>query len=332
MANDAIVKQLQAACDKVLSFDRDKLVKRSEWGTISFERGERDFRRIFDIANWLKAMPCEVLTDAIVQSITQALENCRSHIEQIDHFTIESGNPAGNRDSLLSNLAASADQLFMQASPWIPFLAYQKGDVSRNINELNGAVKSAAGLISAAKAEIERKSGEIDEIIVRAREASAAAGAAVFTEDFARQAKSLEDSARKWLIGTIILAVGTLASAVVFFCLIHGAAGQLEVFQRVTAKLAILGILITATLWSGRIYKALMHQASVYRFKSLGLQTFRAFSAGASDTTTKDAVLLETTRAIFSVQNSGYIESGSGNESETRIVELVKGSLPQSGG
>lgn len=73
-----------------------------------------------------------------------------------------------------------------------------------------------------------------------------------------------------------------------------------------------------------------MHQASVYRFKALGLQTFRAFSAGASDSSTKDAVLMETTRAIFSTQDSGYIDQSGSADSETRIVEIVKSALPQS--
>ena len=75
-----------------------------------------------------------------------------------------------------------------------------------------------------------------------------------------------------------------------------------------------------------------MHQASVYRFKALGLQTFRAFSSGASDAQTKDAVLMETTRAIFSVQDSGYIDSSSGGDSETKVVEIVKSVVPQSNG
>ncbi len=258
------------------------------------------------------------------------MEQCHAHIKQIDQFNLEStGNPASTRDQYLNSLQSTADHLFTCASPWIPFLAYQKGDVSKNISNLNSAVGKAAAIIGDAQKEIAEKRKEIDTIIVQAREASASAGAAVFTEDFSKQANNLEVQAANWLRITAVFAAVTLVAAVTFFLLIKQTADSLEVVQRITSKVVILGVLLTGTIWCGRIYKALMHQASVYRFKALGLQTFRAFSAGASDASTKDAVLMETTRAIFSAQDSGYIDQTASVDSDTRIVEIVKSAIPQ---
>ncbi len=329
MANPTNVTELQKIVTGILGFDRKRLLQRTEWGIISFEKGERDFNRIFDITDYLRLLPIEVLTDQTVVQITNALRNCLQTIQQINQFTLEnSGSPGAIRDQNVTNLQSVADNLFVQASPWIPFLAYQKGDVSKNISDLNSAVGKAAAMIGEAQKEISEKRKVIDDIIVKAREASVAAGAAVFTEDFTRQADTLEVQAEKWLRITALLAAGTLLAAIVFFLLIKPVTDNLEVVQRVTSKFVILGILLTASIWCGRIYKALKHQASVYRFKSLGLQTFRAFSAGASDSATKDAVLIETTRAIFSAQDSGYIDQTDG-DSDLKIVEVVKSVLPQ---
>lgn len=327
MASQDHIKRLNEKVATVLAFDRAKLTKRDNWGSITFEKAAADFSRILDIANYLKVLPVEILTDQTADQIIQALEQCRTTFDQIAKFSLESsGNPSSTRDQFVGQVKAHADQLFMQASPWIPFLAYQKGDVNENIAQLNSAVGKATAMIDQAKLEAETKAKEIDLIIAKAREASVAAGAAVFTTDFKNQGVDLEKQAKGWLWITGILAVVTLTASVGFYFYINPANTQLEVFQRIAAKLAVLGVLITSTIWCGRVYKALMHQASVYRFKALGLQTFQAFSAGAAEAQTKDAVLLETTRSIFAQPQSGYIEDGGSND--TRIVEVLKSALP----
>lgn len=327
MANEATVKLLQQRLDEILAFDRKRLAKRTEWGTISFEKGEKDFGRIYDIVNHLKLLPLDILTEATVVQMTESLTQTRETLKLIDSFTLESsGNPPSTRDQYLVDLQNRADLLFTRATPWIPFLAYQKGDVAKNIADLNSAVGNATALIGSAQAEIKRKSGEIDIIITKARDASAAAGAAVFTKDFEGQASKLEEQAKHWLVATAAFALGTLFAAVIFYNTIVPQMEKMEVFQLIAAKVAILGVLLTAAIWCGRVYKALMHQSAIYRFKALGLQTFQAFTAGAADPQTKDAVLLETTRAIFSNHQTGYIEEiGSG---DTQIVEVLKSVLP----
>jgi hypothetical protein len=319
MATQSNVDLLQKGVATILGFDRNRLMKRVDWGTISFEKGEPDFQRIFGIADYLKLLPVEILTDETVNKIVQAIQQCVSIFNAINTFTLEnSGTPASVRDQQLVTLKSVADNLFTQASPWIPFLAYQKGDVSKNIADLNSAATKAAGMIGEAQKEIAEKRKEIDVIIVQAREASVAAGAAVFTEDFSRQADTLEVQTTNWLRVTGILAGGALVASVWFFLLIKTGGDKLEIAQRITSKIVILGILLTATIWCGRIYKALKHQSSVYRFKALGLQTFRAFSAGTSDLATKDAVLMETTRSIFSAQDSGYIDQSDSGDSDVK--------------
>ncbi len=124
MADSTNVAGLQKQVAALLAFDRAKLLKRSEWGTITFEKGELNFHRVFDIANSLRVLPIELLTDATVTQITEALNQVHQFILQINQFSLEnSGNPTAVRDQYLNQLQASADALFTQASPWIPFLA-----------------------------------------------------------------------------------------------------------------------------------------------------------------------------------------------------------------
>jgi len=202
-----------------------------------------------------------------------------------------------------------ADNLFKVASPWIPFLAYQKGDVSKNIAQLTTKLTDAQVLLDSTKLDIQTKSGEIDEIIIKTREASASAGAAVFTKDFLDESVILTTRAKAWLKWTAFLTVLTFISAGLMWYFTEKGLDQNELWQKLTTKLAVLALLISATAWCAKIYKALIHQATNYKFRSLGLQTFQAFSHSASDTQTKDAVLLQTTKAIFSDSGTGFVDS-----------------------
>src|SRR5690606_32947940 len=144
----------------------------------------------------------ESLTDQAVKQILQALTTAMDVLRRLDKFSLSEGTPTQIRDGLVNDIHSQADNFYTIATPWIPFLAYQKGDVARNISELTDSVNRAKGLVETARKDIESKSTEIDDIVVKAREASASAGAAVFTKDFSDEATTLESKARAWLKAT----------------------------------------------------------------------------------------------------------------------------------
>ena len=147
----------------------------------------------------------------------------------------------------------------------------------------------------------------------------------MFTQDFDREATKLSDNARKWLVAAAVLGSATFVMAVLTWFWTQAGLDSGQIWQKVASKFIVLSILVTATLWCGRIYKALMHQSATNRHRALSLQTFQAFSSAASDVQTKDAVLLETTRSIFSQCMTGYVDSASASlDSEARVIEIVK--------
>lgn len=327
MARDTEVKRLTTEIDKILSYKKQELITRPQWGSLSFQDASRDLDRIFDIANHLKILPLEYLADEIVNSIANELSSIKVVFENIDKFNIEAANPASTRTSLVNDVHARADSLFRAASSWIPFLAYQRGDVTKNINQLTEKLKDAQSILDQTKADIQEKSKEIGDIVTKAREASAGAGAAVFTKDFLSESVTSGNRARIWLWATAGLAALTLACAIFMWYFTEAGLDQNQLWQKLTTKLAILVLLLSATAWCAKIYKALMHQSSIHKLRALGLQTFQAFSHAASDNQTKDAVLLQTTKAIFSDAGTGFIDSHS-SESDVQFLEIIKSVLP----
>lgn len=330
MAETELVGQLSKAVKQTLEFKNKSLVSKPEWGTITFNNAQHDLQRIFSLLGYLDILPLEYLTDQAAKQIKSEVDNSRPPLDQIEKFTIEQPNAPGTRDELVSQIHQTADSLYTAASPWIPFLAYQKGDVTQNIERLSASVIKANEIVEEAKGDIEKKTNEIEDIIIKAREASAAAGAAVFTQDFNEESDTLSKKATHWLIAAAAFGFATILVAVLTWFWTQAGLDTGQMWQKVASKVVILSILITATLWCGRVYKALMHQSAMNRHRALSLQTFQAFTAAASDLHTKDAVLLEAARAIFALCATGYVESGAASaDSESRVIEIVKSIVPK---
>ena len=118
-----------------------------------------------------------------------------------------------------------------------------------------------------------------------------------------------------------------MVAAVVFLVWAHHGSAPSGVLaaQDIAAKLIILSVLVTASTWCGRNYRALKHLSVLNRHKALSLRTMQAFVAAAGDDSTKSAVLLETTRTIFSAGVTGYIDTkDGGDESTLKVVEIAK--------
>jgi len=275
--------------------------------------------------NHFKLLPVELLPDAPMQQIVSSLPPLKATLDQIKSFSIESSNPTGTRDQLVGQLKTQSDQFFAVAHLYIPYLAYQKGDVQRNINELTESVEQASQLVGGAKDEIEKKRGEIGDIIVAAREAAASVGVAHFTADFTAESTEQDESADRWLKATGAVAVLTLAVAIgLVFVPIRPDATTPQVIQMFTSKVVILGLLLTATIWCGRLYKAARHQGSISKHRANALRTFQAFTKAASDDESRNAILMETTKSIFAITPTGYLDNESSPDGGLKIVEVVK--------
>lgn len=324
MATEDAVKTFREKVSEGLAFREKSLESRSEWGSITFKKASPDMKRIFEILAHLSVLPVEYLTDAAVPQIQSEIDHVITIFDRIDKFNIEQQNPTQIRDQIINEIHARTDQLYTVTSPWIPFLAYQKGDIAQNIEKLTLSVTQAQTLVDGAKETIEKRQGEIEHIITKAREASAAAGAAIFTQDFLNEANALEGRAGKWLKATAGLAMSTLLFAAVMWLWPTQDIETPVILQKFGGKLAILVVLFTATLWCGRNYKALMHLSTVNRHRALSIQTLQAFAHAASDDATKDAVLMEATRAIFGSVPTGYLDGRGGMNQDLKIIEVAK--------
>lgn len=92
------------------------------------------------------------------------------------------------------------------------------------------------------------------------------------------------------------------------------------------SKAAIIAVLFTGTVWCGRIYRALAHQATVNRHRALSLKTFQAFVKSTEDPLVRDSVLAAATKTVFGVVPTGLVDHTGGEESGVKFVEFGRSS------
>ena len=320
------LEKLEQLIDECSMWSADEVLTDPGWGTINFEECRVEFERTYSMLIQLKLLPIELLPSDQIAKIVNKLAPIKENIDLIRGFSIESSNPTGTRAGLVAQFRSLSDQFFTETHLYIPYLAYQQGDVQRSIGELTSSTNKARQLVDDAIGTMKEKQGIIDGILVATREAAASVGVAHFSNNFKNEADTQDKGAEKWLMTTGGLAAVTIVAALLMAFAIPVArdATAPQVFQLFTSKIVILGLLFTATIWCGRLYKAARHQSAINKHRANALRTFQAFTIAASDDETRSAVLMETTKSIFALTPSGYLDNETTSGNGLTVVEVLK--------
>jgi hypothetical protein len=290
---------------------------------MNFSNAAKDLDSIYEIVAFLNDLPISRLPQDAINQLDSSLKAVLNWLTRINKFSLDQGSPAQARDEIVANIAAAQQDLYRHAHVWIPFLAYLRGDIPNHLKAISGSVTAASSQADEFAKYLASQKLEIESIISATREASADAGVGHFTQDFSNDSVEREEDAKKWLIASACFAAASLLSAAAFL-FSEPATSAIELVQVTTSKVVLLGVLIAATAWCAGVYKANKHQSTVSRHKAHSLKTFRAFVSATDDESVRDAVLIETTRAIFSHGASGYISSEPGGEGSSKVIEIIK--------
>ncbi|HAQ71340.1 MAG TPA: hypothetical protein DCR48_10240 [Flavobacteriales bacterium] len=308
----------------LVGYDSERIYTRPEWGSIlSFEPFRQDFERSFGLARIFSTLPYNLLPDAQLNAIGTAVETASNHFAQIDSFDSATANNPQNLVQSLGNTAKThADSITVQMAQWISYLAYQKGDVSQNISKLEEAISNGEGIVSDAMGRIVIEERKMKKIIQQAQDFAGDKGVTIFTEQFNSSAQENKDEANSWIKITAGIFSLTLVLIIVFMYQLMGVSEWYEWASRAT----LVGVLVTGGMWCGKTYRILRHQQTINQHKANSLKSFLLFrDAADNDEATRNAVLMETTKSIFSSASSGFVsEAGNQKESGVRLIETSR--------
>ena len=167
-----------------------------------------------------------------------------------------------------------------------------------------------------------------EDAVAAIRAVASNAGVAHHERNFDATSTAHAEAARRWLISSVVMAFLALVAVIVGVAMFGVKEGATSfspfVIQNLVAKAIIVSVVYYALLQCLKNYRVHRHLTVMNEHRRNALKTFEAFVAAAKDDTTKAAVLLETTKAIFAPSATGY--TGADDEvAPTKLLELLSG-------
>ena len=324
MIDERTQYELDKKLEQLLTYDAQNLIRRGEWGSINFVEAKKDIEFVLFFAEYLSKSPCEHLSNKAATSINSHLSTIIDLLVQIDDFSLESVHRGANREKICLNLRSGVEQFFDDAIKLMSYLAFRTGDVATNVDNIKNEFQEVQATHAATIKFLEESRVEVDQIIDTIREAAASAGVVTFAEEFSDEASNLRKQSNKWLFTTGSLAVITVLTSLLFLIWdpVPIQASEWDILRSLIGKAALVVVLFTCTIWCGRIYRSLVHQAAVNRHRALSLKTFQAFTKATSDPYVKDSVLMAATKSIFASVPTGFVEQVEGQDQGVNFVKF----------
>jgi len=302
---------------------------RKELGTdLSFESGVVFFSRTLRLFHALEESDLEDISYQKTTQILQAATQTRDVLRSIQNFSVTkySNNPISQRDNFINQVRDGYDNIFENVAPAVAFTIRKGTDFQKLEEKAKEIVDGVASNAKEHEESLKRTREEAEKIVQEVRKVAQEAGVSQHAIYFKTEADNQDEGAKPWLITTIVLAVLTLFGGVgltIRYLFVLPTLTPAQSFQIAIPKLFVFSVLLSATIWAGKTYRAYRHNAVVNRHRQNALSTFRAFAEAASDTATKNAVLLQATQCIFSPQQTGYIQ-GESEITMPHVLEIVR--------
>jgi hypothetical protein len=258
-----------------------------------------------------------------------AARNCQQFFGEISQAREIGGLPARSQELY--------EEQFDILVPYIALFQAQAGGLEKfkqaatETQECLDSVKiqGQEALVELRKAKADGEA-ELRTSIERAKRAAEINAISSFSSYFNGESLSHKRAAWGWLAVTGLLFAG-VAGAAYWLWYEFGqsltnpnALTPIQSVQLAITKVVILSTLFTAAIACSRIYRAHRHNYVVNQHRRNALRTFQAFvEAPGADAQTKNAVLLEATKCIFSQQPTGYISSEQDSQ-PSQILEIVR--------
>ena len=346
MANKDTISRINSMAKGILGYDKPDMIRRDAWGSsINFDDAKPDYARAFFIADILSGPEVDLVPEEHAGRLVNDLRQIHSALDSINAFRVEEGGGADRRNEAIRNLRRWSEELLANWSGTLALINYRRGSFSTHLAAAEAAAKKAAentklteqvlvdakgalnSEVDSVKSMLTAIQRERETVITAARAFSAETAAAGHRTAYPNRAALLESSATRWLVASVSLALLTLvAAALVWWFSRNQGTSANEFLPSLGPKMVILGIFFTATVWCGRNYRSLQHEAAVYTHRSVSLDVFPVLLAAAPDRA-KETVLLEATRSLFTSSPSAWSQ-----DSDHKLVEIVQSGLPRGNG
>jgi len=311
---------LKNALQPLITIDPRQLVRADVLGReLSFESGLPIFERTIGLFKDLSECALDNTPYEILQQLVGYTQQALSQFQQIQQFSIDKNpsNPKTVRDNLITQLQNQWNSYYQAITPHVAYSVRRGTDFD------------ARQIASDARTDRDKTLVEMQGALDKVRQAAAEAGVAQHAIHFKQEAEAYSKQSNWWLGFTVGLGLLTVAYALYSLgyqlheVVLSAPTGRLVALA--LSRLIAISILSTGIVFCAHNYSATRHNFVINRHRQNALSTFETFVKAARDDQTKDAVLVQATRSIFSPQTSGYLKGENEPPQANQIVEIIRG-------
>lgn len=315
-------------CSQIVEFGTENdLVRKTELGDdASFERARPLFDGIVELFRDLGSVDLNGTPLPTLQRATQSAQTVLSTLKSIQRFSSKNRlSPSSDQQKLITALETQYEKIISGLGSRLGYLLVKRSDIG-NMEALGDRrIQELDEYVSAEKQQLTTIREEAESTLSVVRAGAGHIGVSKESGAFKEQAEKNATAATWWLLSSITLFVGS--PVVVWKTLFASPLSSEtvgELVRGIGGRFAILTLLAFVLSFCVRQYTASKHNETVNRHRQNSLQTFETFVSAAADQETKDAVLLEATRSIFSAQPSGFLRGRHEAESPSTIIEVIR--------
>ncbi len=317
---------LKSNIQYLVNIDIEGLVRKNELGEIySFEKARKYFEDIKKYGILLKQCPVFELPERRLDSLNQRIHGLIEKLENINRYDPKIDNRV-SRDSLIDQLDVEYTDFLDNIMPLISFLTTHPDTLESIKENATDIIKSMEFMQNET---IEKKKTALenaDKMLKELKDLSAESGITKYNAIFAEEAQGNKKQAIYWLIATVIIGAISLYIAYLFLDLRpkEENPSAYVIVQFSITKIISFSVLYYLLVLFVRNYNAHRHNYVINKHRQNALQTFSTFVSSATDSDTKNAVLLQATQSIFSYQMSGYLKNESEIDNPNKFIEIIK--------
>jgi len=325
-------ERLRKTATEFACMDFEKLQRKDLGKEASFEPLQDSFRGLQSMAKRMAQCSWTGTPIPVIQTCEGKLLESKGILQNILNFNLmRSGNPSGERAAYISSFLQRWAEIYVYVSLHLCYAEsvdsgadQYKNAMEISLTEANQAKekfeKSLADQQESMKADQERMQGLVAEVERMAKDAGVTNQAVHF--------KALADSYGKaaiyWMAAAFVAGIGLYF----YVSNLHdkpSATTTLGLAAEIMPRLITVTLLSTALIFFIRNFSAAMHNKTVNRHRQTALTTFKTFVGSTEDPSTKNAVLVQATQAIFAPQPSGYLKTDQEMPQMNQVTEIVRG-------
>ncbi len=333
-----VLGEIRSALDEISALDLESdLIRSGQLGVeLSFDPSRHILQATLNLVRLARGLTLELMPFSQLTNLQARLNECKAIIHEMKSFRpAKAANAATARNGIQQRIEGVFDNLYQATLP----VLLSNALVGTTQEDLKGQAKETIRDLQSIKVDAKRL---LDEALVEAqstltkqKDAAAETGATRHAALFADEATNHNKIAGYWLLALFAILIVTAGAALSLLFVqlkdidaaVEQALGRpvsMDHIQFTISKVLLVAVCFYALAIASKNYKAHRHNAVVNKHRQNALQTFETFVKAASDSQTKNAVLLEAARTIFGNQATGYLSKDGDSDSPSRIIEIFK--------